>query len=190
MSAFGIVKDLTESLITGLNDAFKAQPEINFPQAPPHVATSEGPATMLAAGPPKQGVSIWPYRFTRDEFVSNEGPRAIGTSILQIPPLKVDIWYLCTPLTTNFDYNQLLMEKIHQYMYDLGIFTLLNDTISVTFETPGNDELYQLWSALETPYVLSSIFVARYLEIDSARSQLPAQRVIERYDRFEPVVQP
>jgi hypothetical protein len=60
-----------------------------------------------------------------------------------------------------------------------------SDVVTVTFETPGDHELYSLWNALETAYVLSSVFVVRHVEIDSSRSQVPASRVIERYDRFK-----
>jgi len=183
VSAFGIIKLLTDQILSGLNLALAAQPETSGIPVP-HNPTSEGPGTMLAASPPKQGFSIWPYRITRDEFVSNEPLRPIGPSLLQIPPLKVDVWYLCTPLTGNIEYDVLLLEKAHQYFYDLGSAAVGNDTVTVTFETPGSEELYRVWSALDTPYALSSIFVARYVEIDSARSQIPAGRVIERYDRY------
>jgi Pvc16 N-terminal domain len=189
VSAFGIVKLLTDQLIVGLNAAFASQPETNgIPVA--HNATAEGPATMLSASPPRQGFSVWPYRITRDEFVSNEPFRQIGPALLQVPPLKVDLWFLCTPLTGNVEYDMWLLEKAHQYFYDLGTLAVGSDSITVTFETPGSEELYRLWSALETPYVLSSVFVARHLEIDSARAQIPASRVIKRYDRYTQMVGP
>lgn len=181
MSAFGIVKHLTDVLVAGLNDAFDGDPLTK-----PFVNTifSDSPASPGAGTNQKKGLSFWPYRITRDEFVANEPPIPIGASLLGIPPLLVDVWYLATPMTGSGDADQLLLEKALQYMYDAGPLALGSDTARITFETPGTDELFRLWSALDIPYALSSVFSARHVAIDSLRPPQRAGRVIERFDRY------
>ncbi|MGA8100451.1 MAG: Pvc16 family protein [Candidatus Cybelea sp.] len=181
MSAFGIVKDLTDLLINGLNGAFGddplTQPFIGmvFPESPALAGSGVGQ---------KKGLSFWPYRITRDEFVGNEGLIAIGPSLLGIPPLMVDVWYLATPVTGSGDSDQLLLEKTLQYVYDLGPLPLDDTKPIVTFETPGSEELFRLWSALDIPYALSTVFCARHVAIDSLRAPQRAGRVIERFDHY------
>ena len=129
-------------------------------------------------------MSFWPYRVERDEFLSNPSLVPIGTALLGIPSLKVDIWYLVTPMTGSGDSDQLLLEKTLQYLYDVGPIALGSDTPIITFETPGADELFRLWSALDIPYALSSVFVARHVSIDSLRPPQRAARIVERYDQY------
>lgn len=181
MSAFGVLKHLTDSLIFGLNTAFGADPA-TLPFA--GMIFPESPASTGAGLGLKQGMSFWAYRITRDEFVGNEPLISVGPSLLGIPPLIVDVWYLATPMTGSGDSDQLLLEKALQCIYDLGPLSLGDDDPTVTFETPGTDELFRLWAALEIPYALSAIFCARHVAIDSLRPPQRAGRVIERFDRY------
>jgi hypothetical protein len=87
-------------------------------------------------------------------------------------------------VTGSGDSDQLLLEKTLQYAYDLGPLALDDGRTNLTFETPGSDELYRLWSALDIPYALSSVFCARHVAIDSLRPPQRAGRVIERFDRY------
>ena len=181
MSAFGIVKLLTDSLISELGHAFAAEPLTStfatqiFP---------ESPADAGAGTSHKRGLSLWPFRITRDEYVSNEPRLPLGSTLLGIPPLLVDVWYLATPLTGSGDTDQLLIEKTLQFFYDLGALTLDGVDTRITFETPGSDELFRLWSALDTAYAMSCVFCARHVAIDSLRPPESAARVKERYDHF------
>jgi hypothetical protein len=181
MSAFGVIKHLTDSLIAGLNAAFGDDP-LTAPFA--GMIFPDSPAAHGTGTNQKKGLSFWPYRIERDQFVGNEGPIALGPTLLAIPPLIVDVWYLATPVTGSGDADQLLLEKTHQVLYDLGTLALDGDTARITFETPGADELFRLWSALDIAYALSSVFCARHVAIDSLRPPQRAGRVIERFDRY------
>lgn len=180
MSAFGVIKHLTDAIVFGLNAAFG-----DDPLTAPFAGTifTDSPAATGAGGA-KTGMSFWPYRVERDEFLSNPSLVPIGTALLGIPSLKVDIWYLVTPMTGSGDSDQLLLEKTLQYLYDVGPIALGSDTPIITFETPGADELFRLWSALDIPYALSSVFVARHVSIDSLRPPQRAARIVERYDQY------
>jgi hypothetical protein len=182
MSAFGVVKLLTDSLIKGLSDAFQAEPLTSAYAS--HIFR-ESPAEAGAGASQKKGLSFWPFRITRDEFVANEPFVALGPSLLGVPPLLVDVWYLATPTTGSGDSDQLVMEKTLQYFYDLGAVALDGVDARVTFETPGSDELYRLWGALEIAYALSCVFCARHVAIDSLRPPERADRVVERYDHYQ-----
>ncbi|MFN2459497.1 MAG: Pvc16 family protein [Candidatus Velthaea sp.] len=181
MSAFGIVKHLTDSLVFGLNAAFADDP-LTAPFV--NMIFTESPASNGAGTNAKKGLSFWPYRITRDEFAGNEGLIPRGPSLLELPPLIVDVWYLATPMTGSGDSDQLLLEKTLQVIYDLGVLTLDDDRTIVTFETPGADELFRLWSALDSAYALSGVFVARHVSIDSLRQPQRAGRVVQRFDRY------
>lgn len=181
MSAFGIVKHLTDSLIAGLNTAFGEDP-LTAPFT--GMIFPESPAAAGAGTNQKKGLSLWPYRIARDEFIGNVGVLPLGPTLLAIPPLLVDVWYLATPVTGSGDSDQLLLERTLQYIYDLGPLALDEDSTTVTFETPGTDELFRLWSALDIPYALSAVFCARHVAIDSLRPPQRAGRVIERFDRY------
>jgi hypothetical protein len=182
MSSFGIIKDLTDALVAGLNHAFSGEP-----LTAPFVGMifSDSPAAPGAGTGAQTGMSFWPYRVERDEFVSDPSPVALGSSLLGTPPLCVDVWYLVTPMTGSGDSDQLLLEKTLQYIYDLGPVSLGSDQPSVTFETPGTDELFRLWSALDIPYALSCVFTARHVSIDSLRPPQRAARIVERYTQYQ-----
>lgn len=181
MSQFGIVKHLTDSLIAGLGAAFTSEP-LTLPFAA-HIYPDSPVAAGTGAGS-KRGLSLWPFRVTRDEYVSNEPLVPLGSTLLGIPPLFVDVWYLATPTTGNGDSDQLVMEKTLQFFYDLGPVGLDGVDTRITFETPGSDELYRLWSALDNPYALSCVYRAEHVAIDSLRPPERAGRVVERYDRY------
>jgi hypothetical protein len=184
MSTFGVIKHLTDTLVAGLNTAFSDDP-LTAPFS--GLIFTESPAAAGSGTSQKKGMSVWPYRIERDEFVSNPAMLPVGPSLLGIPPLMVDVWYLVTPDTGSGDSDQLLIEKTLQYLYDVGPIYLGQDTPSVTFETPGADELFRLWSALDIPYALSCVFVARHLAIDSLRPPQLAGRVVERYTQLETI---
>lgn len=185
MSAFGVIKHLTDSLVFGLNAEFAA----DTLTAPFNgMIFSESPASSGAGANAKKGLSFWPYRVSRDEFVGNQARVPLGSSLLGVPPLVVDVWYLATPMTGSGDSDQLLLEKTLQYVYDLGTLTLGDNDAIVTFETPGSDELFRLWSSLESAYALSAIFCARHVAIDSLRPAERAGRVIERFDRYRRLI--
>jgi hypothetical protein len=181
VSTFGVIKHLTDALVFGLSAAFNADPLTK-----PFAGTifTDSPAAPGAGGGQKTGMSFWPYRVERDEFLSNPALIPAGPSLLEFPPLIVDVWYLVTPMTGSGDSDQLLLEKTLQYLYDVGPIPLGGDTPIITFETPGVDELFRLWSALDIPYALSSVFSARHVSIDSLRPPQNGARIIERYDRY------
>jgi hypothetical protein len=181
VSAFGVIKHLTDAIVAGLNAAF-ADDSATASYA--NLIFKESPAAAGSGTSQKQGMSFWAYRIERDEFLSNPALVPIGSSLLGIPPLMVDVWYLVTPATGHGDTDQLLLEKTLQYLYDAGPIFLGQDDPKVTFETPGADELFRLWSALDIPYALSCVFVARHVAIDSLRPPERASRIVERYDRY------
>ncbi|HTV73855.1 MAG TPA: Pvc16 family protein [Candidatus Acidoferrales bacterium] len=181
MSAFGVIKHLTDALVFGLDAAFAADP---LTAAFSGMIFTDSPAEAGSGVNQKTGMSFWPYRVQRDEFQSDPSLVPIGPSLLGIPPLRVDVWYMVTPMTGSGDSDQLLLEKTLQYIYDVGPIALGEDTPIVTFETPGADELFRLWSALNIPYALSSVFTARHVSIDSLRSPQGSGRIVERYDRY------
>lgn len=184
MSAFGIIKDLTDGLVAGLNLAFSNDP---LTHAFAGMIFTESPASPGAGTGMQAGMSFWPYRIERDEFVSDPSPVPLGASLLGTPPLCVDVWYLVTPMTGSGDSDQLVLEKTLQYIYDLGPLSLGTDRPQVTFETPGADELFRLWSALDIPYALSCVFTARHVSIDSLRPPQKAARIVERYTEYQTI---
>ena len=183
MSAFGIVFDTTKTLIKGLHDALFADPATAL--FANQIMTL--PPTSADAGTEGKKISFWPYRITRDEFVSNEPLVPLGPDLLAYPPLIVDVWYLLTPITGSGDSDQLVVEKALEYVYDLDgplVVNGIQTRTRLTFETPGTDELFRLWSAMDAAYALSCVFCARSVAIDSLRPPQRAARVIERYDRY------
>jgi hypothetical protein len=184
VSAFGVIKHLTDTLVSGLNLAFSSDP-LTAPFS--GMIFTESPASPGSGVGSQTGMSLWPYRIERDEFVSNPSPVPIGSSLLGVPPLRVDVWYLVTPMTGSGDSDQLLIEKTLEYMYDVGPIQLGTDDPVVTFETPGADELFRLWSALDIPYALSCVFTARHVTIDSLRPPVPSARIVQRYTEYETI---
>lgn len=181
MSAFGVIKHLTDALIYGLNAAFA---DDALTSGFSGMIFTESPAIAGSGVAQKKGMSLWPYRVQRDEFQGDPSLVPQGSALLAIPPLRVDVWYLVTPMTGSGDSDQLLLEKTLQYIYDVGPIALGEDTPVVTFETPGADELFRLWSALDFPYALSCVFTAKHVSIDSLRPPQSAARIVERYDRY------
>ncbi|MBV9271016.1 MAG: DUF4255 domain-containing protein [Candidatus Eremiobacteraeota bacterium] len=181
MSAFPIIKGLTDLLIAGLSATFTSDP---FTAPYSAMIFSDSPASSGAGTGTKQGLSFWPYRIVRDEFVADPSLVSLSATQFVIPPLRVDVWYLATPMTGAGDKDQLLVEKTLQYVYDVGPVALGDNDAVIAFETPGQEELFRLWSALDMPYALSCVITARHVAIDSMRKPIKGAHVIERFDRY------
>jgi len=172
---------MTDLLIAGLSSTFASDPLTSPFSA---MIFSDSPASSGAGTGTKQGLSFWPYRVVRDEFLADPTLVPVSATQFAIPPLRVDVWYLATPMTGAGDKDQLLIEKTLQFVYDVGPLGVGENDASITFETPGQDELFRLWSALDIPYALSCVICARHVAIDSMRKPIKGSHVVERFDRY------
>lgn len=135
-------------------------------------------------------LSLWLYQVTENEFVKNQPPRRIaerdgnGTNsrtLMQPPPMALNLYYLVTPFAPQGQGNHLLLGKTLQVMYDNGVVHLHDNTgqvreeLRISFCRLTLEELTRIWEALRESYRLSVCYQVRVTHIDSTRETVQAR---------------
>jgi hypothetical protein len=103
--------------------------------------------------------------------------------VIQKPPMALQLNYLFTPWTTNFETDQQLLGRVMQLFYEQAILSgpvlqgvLAGSAISlkVTLHALTLEERTRVWLALTRPYRTSLSYGVRVVNIDVTRSQTAA----------------
>jgi hypothetical protein len=134
-----------------------------------------------------QGISLWLYRVTRDESLTNVAPARLGPRTLRRTPLPLRLHYLVTPVASSDDggpeMEQTILGRVLQSFYDTSLLrgALLRDDfqntdieLNVRLETLSVDELSRIWQALTAPMRLSASYE---VSVVSIASELPDETI-------------
>lgn len=123
-------------------------------------------------------LSIYLYRINEDGQMKNRSLERRNGSLLEYPPLALDLFYLITPLTGRIDNDQRLLAKVMQILYDNAIIKgsdlqeVLQDTMEelrVILNPITVEDMTRIWSGFLLPYRLSLSYEVRVIYIDSQR---------------------
>jgi hypothetical protein len=139
---------------------------------------------------PSNRLSLWLYRVTENEHVKNSPTeRANGAGSTRPAPLALNLDYLVTPFASSGEFNDLLLGKTMQVLYDNASMLLRDpadqvaEELRVVLAPLTLEELTRVWEALQEPYRLSIAYEVRVTRIESLRVT-SGSRVIDRNAGF------
>jgi hypothetical protein len=146
------------------------------------------PKDVGAANATKQ-VSLWLYRVTRSDFLTNDPPPRPAPDLISRWPIPVNLCYLVTPIHQDAATLQEMLGVILQTFNDhaqlspsdLGSpASLAGQTLRLTVEPLALEELTHIWHALHESYQLSLAYQLQYVSIDSAHGPDRGEPVLDR----------
>ncbi|NOY65346.1 MAG: DUF4255 domain-containing protein [Nitrospirae bacterium] len=187
MSIFTVIGDIGVTLRKLLEDDpwvdVDPKPEITF-KSPKEIKDEGGSANK---------VSIFLYHIHENPYIRNAEPLRVNDSLLQPPPLSLDLLYLVTPYSNYKTQEKIILGKVMQIFHDNPILTgtVLKESLSGTdeeikllFNPISLDDLTKIWSAFqEVAYRLSVSYMVTPIRIDSTR-QLGMQRVTSKETKY------
>jgi len=175
---FGVISDVSLTLKSFINDQAAAV----FPGGVGKADLNDlsDPTLKASSLPP---LSIFLFEIMEDASARNE-PRVRQTQknavVMQKPPLALQLNYLFTPWTGNFQTDQQLLGRVLQLFYEQAILTgpvlqgqLAGTTtaLKVTLHTLTLEERTRIWLALTRPYRTSLSYCVRVVNIDVTQSE-------------------
>ncbi|MCA9874453.1 MAG: DUF4255 domain-containing protein [Anaerolineales bacterium] len=146
----------------------------------------------------QNGISVWLYRITRNEFLLNQ-PRRRPTSGQQSRlPMPVNLHYLVTPLMSDPRDEQMLLGLVLQVFNDHATLrgsdlkdALLgsDEELRLSFEAPSLEDLTRVWGALQEPYQASLTYLVQPVSIESDHEPEAGPPVTRREMLFSQVVE-
>jgi hypothetical protein len=180
------IRDATVSLQNILTQRLGADPDV-LASLPPGAALTvsiRSPDEMLSA--PEQGISLWLYKITRDEHLTNYPPRRVSASRHRPPPLPLRLHYLLTPVLeldsglSAPEFEHTVLGKALQLFAEEPVLrgtalvgALRNEAsqIAVRLEPLTTEEITRIWDALESNYKLSVSYEVSVVPVD-VRSEI------------------
>lgn len=160
------------------------------------VTVSErSPREMVQDG--VNGISIWLYRVTRNEFILNNPPTRPAPNQLSRKPFPVNLHYLISFFMQDVRDEQILLGRIVQVFNDqpmlrgsdlAGSLAGEDSEFRIHFETLTLEELTRIWGALQEPYRTSVSYLVEILQIESVLSPVLAQPVLQRHSTAAQIV--
>lgn len=175
MSSYTIINEVSHLLRQTLWDGFAGDAELTQ-----HVPTIDSIALTNPAenGGDNRRLSLWLYQVQQNEHLRNVQPTRVpeDASIVRLPPLAVNLFYLLTPSTKSVEGNQLLLGRSMQILHDNPVLLLESsqeqgraEEIRISMCQRDLRELAEVWEALQQPYRLSVCYEVRVPRIDSQR---------------------
>jgi hypothetical protein len=178
------IRDASVSLQNILTQRLGSDPDV-LASLPPGAALTvsiRSPDEMVRT--PEQGISLWLYKISRDEHLSNYSPRRVSSSRLRPPPLPLRLHYLLTPvfeLDTGLsapEFEHTVLGKALQLFAEepvlrgvalLGALRNEANQMVVRLEPLTTEEITRIWDALESNYKLSVSYEVSVVPIDVRR---------------------
>jgi len=186
MSDFAAIRAVSESL-RGVIESHITLPGVTV--------SEQSPRQMVEAG--TDGISIWLYRVTRNEFLLNNPPSRPAPNQLRKKPFPVNLHYLISFFMPDVRDEQLLLGRIVQVFNDqpllrgsdlTGSLAGEDSEFRIHFETLTLEELTRIWNALQEPYRTSVSYLVEIVQIESLLSPTLAQPVLQRHSTTSQIV--
>jgi len=187
VSDYKIIHDVSLRLRRALWDGFKDDPELVGQVPSLESIALTNPSEKSADD--SRALSLWLYQVQQNEFLRNARPTRIpdDPSIVRMPPLAINLFYLVTPSTKSMEGNQIVLGRSMQILHDNAVLLVTTgqdakkaeEEIRVTMCHRDLRELAEVWEALQQPYRLSVCYEVRVPRIESTRVQ-HAGRIADR----------
>jgi len=136
---------------------------------------------------PDKKLSLFLYQITEDSYQKNQRIQADGPEELEYPPMYLNLFYMITPNTADYEKDHILIGKVTQIFNDNRILRgpvlqgdLVGEELRLTFCHLSLDELNKIWSVISksNSYRLSAYYEIAPVKIDSTRKRA-IKRVLE-----------
>lgn len=178
------LRDASVSLQRRIRQQLGADPEVQalLPAGGVLTVSLNTPDEMLSV--PEQGISLWLYKVTRDEYTLNQPPRRVSPNRLRAAPLPVRLHYLVTPVfqldggISAPEFEHTVLGKVLQHFAEepfltgaelTGVLAAGSQQITVRLEQLSIEEITRIWDALEGNYKLSVSYEVTIVPIESRR---------------------
>ena len=183
MSDYTVIGDVGETLKKLLEDdlwtGISPKPEITF----------KSPKEIKDDGGSTNKVSLFLYQVLDNPHLRNEEPVRVDDSLLQAPPLALDLFYLVTPYSEDKTQEKYIIGKVIQIFYDNAVRngTILqgalagsDEEIRLLYNPISLDDLTKIWNAFQdVAYRFSVSYLVTPVRIDSTL-QSGIQRVLSK----------
>jgi hypothetical protein len=125
-------------------------------------------------------LSIYLYRIVENGDMKNRPLELRDESLVNYPPLSLNLFYLVTPLTNSADNDHRLLAKTMQILYDnsilketalQGILANTKEELRVILNPISLEDITRIWSGFMRPYQLSVSYEVKVIYIDSERQK-------------------
>jgi hypothetical protein len=196
VSKFTAIWAVSRTLQLLLNTQIGADPQ--FTGGPPVPVSLLSPKAIREPGStvPGSSISIWLYRVTRNEYISNNRPERTVSNQVPRAFIPVNLYYLITPMNEDPEAQQVVLGKVLQVFNDYGILrgsdlqeSLRGTTeqLRISLETLSLEELTQVWYSLQEPYQLSVSYLVQVVSIESGLEPALAPPVLTRNSAYDQV---
>ena len=157
--------------------------------------SEQSPKQMVEAG--TNGISVWLYRVTRNEFILNNPPARPAPNQVSKKPFPVNLHYLISFFMQDVRDEQLLLGRIVQLFNDLPLLrgsdligSLAGEDCEfrIHFETLTLEELTRVWNSLQEPYRTSVSYLIEIIQIKSTLDPALVQPVLQRNSTTSQIV--
>ena len=188
MSDYTVVRSVSEALknlLTAHMNAYFAGVTVDL-RSPKEMGTPDA----------NKRISLWLYRVTRNEFMNNDLPSRPALNEVARWPLPVNLYYLVTPIQQEPTTRQELLGAILQTFNDHSSMAggsttpplVAGQSIRITLDSLGLEELTDVWYALQETYQLSVSYLVQFARIDSAHEPTEVEPVVERRSEYRQVL--
>jgi len=187
VSNYKIINDVSLLLRKTLWEGFENDAELTQEVPTIDSIALTNPAEKI--GDDNRRLSIWLYQVQQNEFLRNARPTRIpeDASIVRMPPLAINLFYLLTPSTKSMEGNQLVLGRSMQILHDNPVMLVKSgldakkaeEEIRISMSHRDLRELAEVWEALQQPYRLSVCYEVRVPRIESTRVE-HAGRIADR----------
>ena len=128
--------------------------------------------------PENSCLSIYLYRVLENGHMKNRSLERRNGSLLEYPPLALNLYYLVTPLTGSVENDQRLLARTMQIFNDNAVLkgsdldSVLQDDMEelrISLDSLSIEDSTRIWSGFLRPYHLSVSYEVKVIYVDSER---------------------
>jgi hypothetical protein len=169
-----VILDVSNTLVASINDAVKDLLGTNGTVA---ISDLSDPAV------PPPWLSVFLYEIQEDAGSRNLPPirqTQNNTVVVTLPPMALQLNYLITPWTKQFETDQKLLGRVLRLFYEnallsgpqlRGVLSGSTASLKVTLHPIVLEDRTRIWHALNRPYRTSLSYGVRVVYIDPTQSQ-------------------
>jgi Pvc16 N-terminal domain len=173
-----VVLDVSNTLVAAINGAVADLFAPNTTIAA--VNDLSEPTTTTSPLPP---ITVFLYEIMEDPASRNlplVQQTQNKTVVVSLPPMALQLNYLITPWTLNFDTDQRLLGRVLRLFYEnaimsgpqlQGVLASSADSLKITLHQISLEDRTRIWFALERPYRTSLSYGVRVVWINPTQSQ-------------------
>ncbi len=183
MAGYSAVRDAGKTVSSLIWDNIKNDKKITLIISSENQISLSSPEEMT----PDKKLSLFLYQIVEDSYQKNQENLPSSPEEMKYPPIYLNLFYMITPNTADYETDHLLMGKVAQILNDNRILRgpalrgdLAGEELRLNFCSLSLDELNKMWSAVSksNPYRLSTYYEVGPVRIDSTRKR-EVKRVLE-----------